>query len=200
MLEKIKSLLCSGAMISMKPSDSEPACISKCNRFRNKQSDSPFSLLSINVVCGHVPHWKHLLNWHWEEWRQVYCTTPSPPHKKIDDWDYLKIQYFKPLFSTPRRASVCLMKQHHLHCRDTVQNTSQTHNRRLVGRLSESFAPGSVWKTNAPVWAWHRHSHAERTHNTGTQPEGGHLAVCRQSRTENRILSIVGHRVRLVVA
>lgn len=102
MLEKIKSLLCSGAMISMKPSDSEPACISKCNRFRNKQSDSPFSLLSINVVCGHVPHWKHLLNWHWEEWRQVYCTTPSPPHKKIDDWDYLKIQYFETSILNPK--------------------------------------------------------------------------------------------------
>lgn len=63
MLEKIKSLLCSGAMISMQPSDSEPACISKRNRLRNKQSDSRFSLLSINVVCGHVLHWKHLLNW-----------------------------------------------------------------------------------------------------------------------------------------
>lgn len=56
MLEKKKSLLCSGAMISMQPSDSEPACISKRNRFRNKQSDSRFSLLSINVICGHVPH------------------------------------------------------------------------------------------------------------------------------------------------
>lgn len=53
---KIKSLLCSGAMISMLPHDSEPACISKRNRLRNKQSDSRFSLLSINVVCGHVPH------------------------------------------------------------------------------------------------------------------------------------------------
>lgn len=137
--------LASGAMISMQPSDSEPACISKRHRLRNKQSDSRFSLLSINVVCGHVPHWKHLLNW------QLRL-----PNNSV----------FWNLCSPRQDVQVCVWWSSIIfiaatHCAKHKSNPQRTIS---GGGFSESFAPGSVWKTNAPVWAWRRHIHTERTH------------------------------------
>lgn len=173
MSEKIKSWLCSSAVISMQPSDNEPACIWKRSRFRNMQSDSP-SLLSMNVVCCHVPHWKHPLNEHSEEWRQIYCTPSATSHKKIErPLKLLENSGFWNLCFLPQDMCKCVSDEAASsslprHC----ANRSLTHNRRLTGRLSESFAPGSVWKTNVPVWAWCRHSHAECTTPAHNLKEG----------------------------
>lgn len=72
MLEKKKnhSSLFSSAMISMQPSDSEPARISKLNWCINMQLDA-LSLLFISVACG--PYKRHLMNLQSEQCRQLLC-------------------------------------------------------------------------------------------------------------------------------
>lgn len=66
--------------------------------------------------------------------------TPHQPPKR-EKWDFPNIRFFKTYVFTTKSHKAASSQRH-------CANTSQTHNRWLAGRLSQSSGPRSVWKTN----------------------------------------------------